>query len=965
MNDATRTRSSKGLLAGLLAVAAGVAVLAGWLFDIPGLKSVLPGFVTMKVNTAVGFILAGLSLALLGCAPWSAWVRQLSRVCAGATALLGLLTLCQYLFGLDFGIDQLLFREAAGAVGALSLGRMSPATAVNFLLLGCALFLAGFRRAIPAAQRLVLVTGLMGLLPLVGYVYGATALIGIGQYTQMAIYTAVLFILVSLGVLLLHPADGLMRTVTGDTVGGWLLRRLMPFVIGVPLALGWLRVQGEQRGYFNGPLGVALMMVVMMLILTGLIAWTARALNRSDAERKKAAEALRESEERLRRVVNATKDGIWEWDIQTSREYFAPRWCEILGYSSEDPELPHTFDSWASRIHPDDRDRVMAAMKSHLDRGTEYNVDYRHRHKSGEYRWQNSRGERLLGESGKPIKMVGIIADITERKRVEAQALAAAVETRRLLDVAEKSRHALLSTLEDQKLAEAELRESEVRYRALFEHSADGILIADLDTKVFMYANPAVCRMLGYTEDEMRTMGMLDIHPKDAVQSAVAEFEAQARGEKPLASDLPCLRKDGTILYADVNATAVAIDNRPCLVGFFRDVTERKRAEGQRAALEDQLRQVQKMESIGRLAGGVAHDFNNILTGIGGYTELALGQLDAASPLREDLAEVMRLAKRAAELTRQLLAFSRRQPLAMQVLYLNDMVADTTKMLKRVLGEAIDLHFTPAPDLGNVRADSGQMEQILINLAINSRDAMPTGGKLTIETANIELDADYAGRHVAVTPGPHVMLAVSDTGRGMDAATKERLFEPFFTTKEKGKGTGLGLATVYGIVKQHGGHIWVYSEPGQGATFKIYLPRVAEAVADAKPPAEPETVGGGETILIVEDEGSVCSIAERALKAQGYAVLTASSAEEAEQLFLKQPKQIALLLTDVVLPGMNGRNLYDRLKGREPDLKVIYMSGYTDNAIVHQGVLDVGTAFMQKPFMIETVARKVRQVLDS
>jgi signal transduction histidine kinase/CheY-like chemotaxis protein len=391
----------------------------------------------------------------------------------------------------------------------------------------------------------------------------------------------------------------------------------------------------------------------------------------------------------------------------------------------------------------------------------------------------------------------------------------------------------------------------------------------------------------------------------------------------------------------------------------------RKRMEEQRATLEEQLRQAQKMESVGRLAGGVAHDFNNILTGIGGYTAFALGQLDAASPVREDLEEVKRLGERAADLTRQLLAFSRRQPLATEVLNLDDTVANVGKMLKRVLGEDIDLQFVPTPGLGNVRADPGQMEQILMNLAVNGRDAMQSGGKLTIETANTELGAQYAEGHVGVSPGPYVMLAVSDTGHGMDATTRQYLFEPFFTTKERGKGTGLGLATVYGIVKQHGGSIWVYSEPGNGATFKIYLPRVAEAVNDAKPPAEAKTVRGKEILLVVEDEASVRGITERILKGQGYTVLAAGSAEEAERVFSEHREKISLLLTDVVLPGMNGRTLYDLLRVKDPALRVLYMSGYADNAIVHRGVLDAGTAFMQKPFTAEMVSRKVRQVLDS
>jgi PAS domain S-box-containing protein len=401
------------------------------------------------------------------------------------------------------------------------------------------------------------------------------------------------------------------------------------------------------------------------------------------------------------------------------------------------------------------------------------------------------------------------------------------------------------------------------------------------------------------------------------------------------------------------------------LLGTYMDITERKSAEAEHAALDQQLRQAQKMETVGQLAGGVAHDFNNILTGISGYTELALEQLDTASPMREDLAEVLRLSKRAAELTRQLLAFSRRQTLQPQIININDMVADTTKMLKRVLGENIDLQFAPAPDLGNVRADPMQLEQVLMNLAINARDAMPAGGKLTIETANVELDAEYAASHISVVPGRYVMMAVSDTGHGMDAATRSRLFEPFFTTKDKSKGTGLGLATAYGIVKQHGGHIWVYSEPGKGATFKIYLPRVEEAASVLKPPVEPSMTRGEETILIVEDEPAVGAIAERALKARGYTVLIARSAEEAEGLFSEHHERISLLLTDVVLPGINGPKLYERLRTRDPSLKVLYMSGHTGNATVHQGVLDAGAAFMQKPFTLEMIARKVRQVLDS
>jgi PAS domain S-box-containing protein len=471
----------------------------------------------------------------------------------------------------------------------------------------------------------------------------------------------------------------------------------------------------------------------------------------------------------------------------------------------------------------------------------------------------------------------------------------------------------------------------------------------------------------GLTYEEAKGLGWTKaLHPDDRERTLKAWNEAVAT-KSTYEVEYRMRRHDG--VYRDLLARGFPVRNEDGSIrewiGTCTDITERKRVEAERAALDEQLRQAQKMESVGQLAGGVAHDFNNILTGISGYTELALERLDTASPMREDLAEVLRLAKRAAELTRQLLAFSRRQTLQPQVLNINDMIADTAKMLKRVLSEDIDLHFAPAPDLGNVRADPMQMEQVLMNLAINARDAMPAGGKLTIETANVELDEDYADHHVSVIPGRYVMMAVSDTGHGMDAATRSRLFEPFFTTKEKSKGTGLGLATAYGIVKQHGGNIWVYTEPGNGATFKIYLPRVEEAASATEPAAEPNVQRGEETILVVEDEPAVRAVAERALKARGYALLTASSAEEAEGLFSEHSERISLLLTDVVLPGINGPRLYDRLRIANPGLKVLYMSGHTGNATVHQGVLDAGVAFMQKPFTLEMIARKVRQVLDS
>ncbi|MBZ5515556.1 MAG: response regulator [Acidobacteriia bacterium] len=391
---------------------------------------------------------------------------------------------------------------------------------------------------------------------------------------------------------------------------------------------------------------------------------------------------------------------------------------------------------------------------------------------------------------------------------------------------------------------------------------------------------------------------------------------------------------------------------------------ELQRQISEREQIEQQLLQAQKMEAIGRLAGGIAHDFNNLLTIISGYGTLLLEQMGSEAALRGHVEQIGNAAERAAMLTRQLLAFGRRQVLAPRILDLNTVVADMDKMLRRLIGEDIDLATLPDPEIGCVKADPGQIEQVIMNLAVNARDAMPHGGKLTIETANADLDEAYAREHVAVTPGPYVMLAVSDNGIGMDPPTLARIFEPFFTTKEVGKGTGLGLATVYGIVKQSGGNIWVYSEPGRGTTFKIYLPQVEEAPVggELRRPSAPAT-RGWETVLLVEDEDAVRHLICNILAARGYKVLEARSGKEALSLCKRQAGPLHLLLTDLVMPEMDGRELASRLGPRYPAMKVLYISGYTNGALAHNGVLAPDAAYLQKPFTPDALAQKVREVL--
>ncbi|HMG21415.1 MAG TPA: ATP-binding protein, partial [Kofleriaceae bacterium] len=428
------------------------------------------------------------------------------------------------------------------------------------------------------------------------------------------------------------------------------------------------------------------------------------------------------------------------------------------------------------------------------------------------------------------------------------------------------------------------------------------------------------------------------------------------------------IRADGTMCWTTTRGEAVrGPDGKVAkLRGTVHDITARKRADAERESLEEQLRATQKMEAIGSLAGGVAHDFNNLLSVILNYTTFATESVREGDPVLDDLLEVKNAAERAATLTRQLLAFSRKQVLQPVLLNLNHIAAGVEKMLQRILGEDIDLVLRLAPDLGLIMADPGQLEQVLMNLVVNARDSMPRGGKLIIETSNVEIDEQDAARRVGVRPGPAVELVVTDTGCGMDHKTKARLFEPFFTTKEKGKGTGLGLSTVYGIVKQSEGGIAVTSEPGSGTTFRISLPRDVAAKLPSASLTRTRSVTrptGSETVLVVEDEAALLKVARRTLESAGYTVLSAANGSEALLTFAPYAGEIHLLLTDVIMPRMGGRDLAEQLARTRPALKVLYMSGYTDDAIVHHGVLDAGTAFIGKPFTAVQLTQKVREVL--
>jgi PAS domain S-box-containing protein len=651
---------------------------------------------------------------------------------------------------------------------------------------------------------------------------------------------------------------------------------------------------------------------------------------RDITDRKRAEEALRESEERYRTILENIEDGYYETDLPGNLTFFNDSLCRTLGYSKDE------MIGMSNKQYTDEENRkkLFAA----------FNEVYRTGEPTKGFDWQvfTKDGAKLFGEvsvslikdsKGQPTGFRGIARDITERKR-----------------------------------AEEALRTEKQRFEILLENAPFGVIMIDKEGN-FKYVNSKFIELFGYDFNDIpngrewfRKAYPDPEYRHDVIETWINDSNISEPEEKiPRIFTVTC--KDRTKKI--IRFITVQLEGGEYLMSS-EDITLIQRAEEEKAALAEQLRQSQKMEAIGRLAGGIAHDFNNLLTVIRGYSQLSLLELKADDKLRENIEEVQRATQRATDLTRQLLAFGRRQIMEMKILDLNALLKDLDKMLRRVIGEDIELTYLLANDIGKVKIDPGQIEQVILNLAVNARDAMPSGGKLTIETSNAELDEAYAHTHIGSKPGRYVMLSVSDTGVGMTPEIRERAFDPFFTTKEKGKGTGLGLSTCYGIVKQSGGNIWAYSEPGRGTTFKIYLPWLEEFPKETKDkPEAAEIHKGTETILAVEDEIEVRKLVAQILKGQGYTVIEASDGEEAIKVAQKNSgNKIHLLLTDVVMPGMSGRQLAVTLGLQHPNMKILYMSGYTDNAIVHHGVLEEGVNYIQKPFTLDALARKVREVLD-
>jgi len=675
---------------------------------------------------------------------------------------------------------------------------------------------------------------------------------------------------------------------------------------------------------------------VMKGDLTRLVPVIERGLREAEDRRARtrAELSLAASEERLQLVMRATNDVVRDWDLATNGMVWNEGFKNLFGYRSQDFEPG--VESWYSRLHNEEKEHVIGSCYAAINGGaTVWSEEYRFRRADQTFAYVLDRSYILRNIRGEAIRLIGAMTDLTARIQVEEA-----------------------------------LRQSEGRLRAILDSSFDAIIGMDQDGVIISW-NPKAQLLFGWTSHDAVGIAISDLvipeRDRDAHLGGLRYFlETNDASLLNRRLETSMLRKDDTEFPVELSISAIKEGTAVRFYGFVADISDRKQAEIVLQRTTEQLRQAQKMEAVGQLAGGVAHDFNNLLTIITGYTDILKNKLSTDLSTVADLEEISRAAERASWLTRQLLIFSRRQVLTLKVLDLNFIIENVEKMLHRLIGEDVTLKTELAPELGRIKADPGQIEQIIMNLAVNARDAMPSGGRLTMETQSVFLDNSYPQKAAEVQPGRYVLLAVTDTGCGMDEETQHRIFEPFFTTKEAGKGTGLGLSTVYGIVKQANGFIWVYSEPGRGTTFKIYLPTVDEEMTAPEmnaPPVQHRT--GEETILLVEDAVPLRVLTQRILELSGYTVLTAGNLDEAMQVAEARNWAIHLLLTDVVMSGGSGPDVAHRLQPLCHDLKVLYMSGYTGTAMAHQGMLESGCPLLQKPYSPEVLRQRVREVLDA
>ncbi len=916
----------------------GVSVLVSWRLGRWGWLALDSGYVPTAPGTGMMAILLGATLLLQAFLPPRHSASRLIAPLAGTVVVLAAALALAERGGAILPLEHFFTRVDAMRVG-VPLGQTALVTSILCATIAIGILLGqvpGVRSRWQASLHLAVV--IAALILLQGYLFGGPLMYHRGVIPVAALTAAVLLALSTAALVLAGPMHWPMRLfVVGPLEGSaptsrdarWFIVLLVAFVASS--GYFWAVTEGDRAEELaeGSVVRIALRATaVSVLIAMGLgaallAAWSRRDLTAASRElrlvreREESIEELRRSEERYALAMRGTSDGLWDWDLPSDAVYVSPHWVEMLDLA--DTSNLTMANVFFGRLHPDDRKRAVARLEAHLRDGGPYSQEVRLRHDDGRYLWFWVRGEALRDASGIPVRMAGAISDITSRREAE---------------------DALLL------------------FREVMERSSDAIFLTDAVTGRFLAFNAAAPRWLGYSPEELRTKGPNDIVPQVGGAPSWESVVEQIRSEDSVVWPRTFFRKDGTTFPVEVAFTAIETGGREVILSIARDISEREQ-------LMIQLLRSQKMESVGRLAGGVAHDFNNLLTVINATVDLAMPDAPAGSSLRRDLEEIRGASNRAAALTRQLLAFSRQQVLHQEPLALNDLITGFLKMLRRVIGEDVEVKVELAPTSPTVLADAGQMEQVLMNLSVNARDAMPSGGQLTIRTSRVHLQEEDAARHDTMRPGDYALLRVADTGVGMDRKTQAMIFEPFFSTKAPGKGTGLGLSTVYGIIKQMRGGIWVYSEVGVGTTFKIYLPLV-EATSVARPVVNnSQQMTGTETILVVEDEAAIRTVVRRMLEHVGYTVLEAENGDEALALIADHRGALDLVMTDLVMPGMTGAELAAELRRVRPGIRILLTSGYSADVVEGKILPGVDCHFISKPYTASELTGEVRRVIDA
>lgn len=897
-----------------------VSVIAGWVFQPEIFKQVIAALGETKPNTAVGLLLLASSLLLLDSE--RGLLRAVSRGFAVCAALIGALTSFEYLTGMKLGLDPIRLGNQLGR--GLHPGRMSAVTAIDLILLGVAILLLDYSWGRFSLSGLLMwFSASLGFLTLTGYAFDPGSLHQLRMFSGVSLPASVSFLLICTAIIFARPERGIAAILMRRDLGGETARRLLPAAIFIPFTVSLIILRMHQAGSYELALMVFLFVVAPVVIFVPLVLFSASLLSRMESERRQSEDELRISTQRFSSVVGSAMDAIITLD-ETLR---------VIVFN-EAAESMFGTPAWN-------------ALGSPLDRFL-----------PKQYREGHSRHVREFGERGITTRSMvspGILSAVRangEQFPIEATISHVEVAGQKLYTV-------ILRDITERKRAEEAMRQSEARFRSIYEQAAVGIEQVSLDGRLLM-VNAALCRMLGYEESELIGRRTQDItHPEDNEREAELVDAMQGGDRHSYEIEKRYQHRDCSTVWVNVTSSVMSDAAGAPLyrISVIQNVTERKRA-------EEQLKQAQKMEAIGRLAGGVAHDFNTLLNVMLGYAELLLSELPLGHALRDRVLQIKNSGMTGAMLTKQLLAFSRKQVIAQEVLDLRDVVSKLSPILGRLLRDDVELTVECSLESCPVKVDPGQIQQLILNLVANAGDAMPNGGQLSIDVKVIELDEAYVQQHPTLNVGSYAMLAISDSGMGMDAETVAHIFEPFFTTKEAGKGTGLGLATVYGIVKRNGGDIWVYSEVGVGSIFKVYLPLTAEPMKLAEPViVESHAGGAGETILLVEDSAALRELTKVILTRDGYNILEAEDGVAAMEVSSGFQGTIHLLLTDVVMPRMRGPQLAEQIVKQRPATAVVFLSGYTEDAITQSDGI-TGFTLVEKPYTADALLRSIRRTLD-